>query len=326
MKTTQSRSPRAFISHSHEDKPTARDIAEALRKKGVDAWFDEWEINPGDSLVQKIFEEGLKDCELFLILLSPASVASAWVRHELDSAIIQRLSGATRVIPIVVISCEIPVALRPLLRLDLTTASQDDVIDRLVDVAFGRDQRPPLGPTPSGLNINVPGLSNHAARMATTISGSMDQSDGRPMAFPGPALAEALSLNPQQINEGVEELEALGLVRTTKWLGTAPFSFGQVEPTPSLALQLRGTGALDYDPEDDIRVIAAAIAQRGEVDGPGIQSLTHLSPSRINRAVSYLEDYNIVQVMKFLGTAPFSFGIVRATTATRRFLSDNSSQ
>jgi hypothetical protein len=27
----------------------------------VDAWVDEWEIYPGDSLVQKIFEEGLKD-------------------------------------------------------------------------------------------------------------------------------------------------------------------------------------------------------------------------------------------------------------------------
>src|SRR5215470_58139 len=105
----EQRPPRAFLSHSHEDKEIAQQLAEALRRAGVDVWLDKWEIKPGDSIVRKIFEEGLKDCTLFLILLSQASIQSPWVKHELDAAIVQRLDGVTRVVPVVLEPCEIPV-------------------------------------------------------------------------------------------------------------------------------------------------------------------------------------------------------------------------
>jgi hypothetical protein len=316
--------PKAFISYSHEDKAIAIRIANALREQAVDAWIDEWEIDVGDSLVQKIFEVGLKDCKLFVILLSPSSIASPWVRHELSSAIVQQLSGVTRVVPLVVQPCEIPVALRPLLRLDLAVEGEAEVVSRLVDVAYGRSKKPPLGKQPSGLAVSVPGLTNHAARIAVELSKSMDQPDGRPLAFSGPALTEALGLNAMQISDGVEELEAQGLVRSQKWFGTAPYSFGHVEPTSSLALSLREAGVLEYDPEEDIRLVAAAIAQKMVVDGAVLQSETGLSPSRINRAVSYLEDYSIARVERYLGTAPFSFGVARRTSATPKFLEANS--
>jgi hypothetical protein len=42
----------------------------------VDVSVDEWEIYPGDSLVQKIFEEGLKDSEAVIIVLSEHSSIS----------------------------------------------------------------------------------------------------------------------------------------------------------------------------------------------------------------------------------------------------------
>lgn len=316
--------PKSFVCHSHADKELARRVAEALQANGIDVWFDEWEIKPGDSLVQKIFEEGLKNCQLFLVLLSPASIGSNWVRHELDSAIIQRLSGVTRVVPLVVEPCEIPVALRPLLRLDLHVEGFQSVIEKLVDVAFGRSRKPPVGTPPSGLDVAVPGLSNHAGRLAIAMSQYLDRADGQPVAFSGEAIAEGLKISPEQVNDAVDELEALGLVRTMKWLGTTPFDFGQVEPTPSLALQLRGTPALSYDPEDDIRLVAAAVVQLKQVDGKTIMDNTGLSPSRINAAVSYLEDYGLVKVQKFLGTAPFRFGVLMATRETRQFVDKNS--
>ena len=74
--------PRAFVSHAHEDKPVALELAGALRAAGVDAWIDAWEIAAGDSLVDKIYEHGLKDCDVFIVLLSPASLASRWVKDE----------------------------------------------------------------------------------------------------------------------------------------------------------------------------------------------------------------------------------------------------
>ena len=78
--------PKVFISHASEDKERLlRAFATKLRQEaGVDAWVDEWEIYPGDSLVQKIFEEGVKDAEAVIIVLSEHSVDKPWVREELS--------------------------------------------------------------------------------------------------------------------------------------------------------------------------------------------------------------------------------------------------
>ena len=316
--------PIAFVSHAHEDRDVAKHIAEKLRSRGVDAWFDQWEIKPGDSLVQKIFEEGLKNCKVFMILLSPASVSSPWVRHELDSAIVQRISGSTRVVPVIVAPCEIPVSLRALLRIDLSTEGVDATVSKLVDVAFDLDRRPSLGPPPSGLSVSVAGLTNASAQLAVLLAGLMDNSDGNPVALSGEEISKLLKLSPEQLNDAVEELETLGLVHTVNWLGTHPYNFGQVQPTPSLPFYLRDSGVLSYDPENDVKIVAAQVAQEKHTNGAQLGAATGLPPSRINRAIAYLEAYSVVTVLRYLGSAPFDFGEVHATGATRRFVADNS--
>jgi len=72
----------AFLSYAHEDKDFAKRIVIELRKDGIDVKIGLWDIKPGDSLIQKIFVEGLSNCDIFLILLSSASVRSKWVREE----------------------------------------------------------------------------------------------------------------------------------------------------------------------------------------------------------------------------------------------------
>lgn len=55
-------SPKVFVSHASEDKDRfVLRFAERLRQKGIDAWLDKWEMLPGDSLVDKIFVEGIKE-------------------------------------------------------------------------------------------------------------------------------------------------------------------------------------------------------------------------------------------------------------------------
>ena len=39
-----------FLSHSAKDKAVVRPLAERLRADGVKVWFDEWVLQPGDSL------------------------------------------------------------------------------------------------------------------------------------------------------------------------------------------------------------------------------------------------------------------------------------
>ncbi|CAH1905327.1 hypothetical protein NTGHW29_510062 [Candidatus Nitrotoga sp. HW29] len=61
---------RVFISHASEDKDRfVTNFATKLRENGVDAWLDRWEMLPGDSLVDKIFEEGLKEAHAVIIIL-----------------------------------------------------------------------------------------------------------------------------------------------------------------------------------------------------------------------------------------------------------------
>ena len=51
-----------FLSHASADKDRfVRHFAEELTARGLRVWFDEWALLPGDSLVDKIFAEGLKD-------------------------------------------------------------------------------------------------------------------------------------------------------------------------------------------------------------------------------------------------------------------------
>jgi hypothetical protein len=69
-------------------------------------------------------------------------------------------------------------------------------------------------------------------------------------------------------------------------------------------------------------VVASAVVAQKEVDGQKLAELTSLSPLRINRAVSYLEDYSLIRVIKTMGTAPFDFNMVWATGDTRRFVAE----
>ncbi len=80
--------PKVFISHASEDKQRfVVNFAKQLRDNGVDAWLDQWEMKPGDSLVDKIFEEGLKEASAVIIVLSTNSVRKPWVLEELNTSV-----------------------------------------------------------------------------------------------------------------------------------------------------------------------------------------------------------------------------------------------
>lgn len=321
---TASTVPHAFISYSQVDRECAEEISSRLRAEGVDAFFDRWEIQPGDSLIQRIFEQGLKDCDVFVILLSPSSVASSWVKSELDAALIGRMAGATRVVPVVVTTCDIPVALRALMRLDLTTQDLETVIHSLADVAYGRSAKPPVGtPRDRDFPERVRGLSRDAAAIAAMLVGAWGEQGAS--SYQASTVAEFFKFSVLQLNDAADELEAKGLAKLHRYLGTAPYSFAVIQPTYILPLFLQEAGAsnLNYDPLRDIIEIVAAVAASEAIDGPQLLEQLKLSPWRVNNAVEYLDDHGIVQVLRALGTSPFAFMSLQATPATRRFATEH---
>jgi hypothetical protein len=145
------RNPRIFISHASEDKERfVNEFALSLRNKGVDAWLDKWEIKPGDSLVDKIFEEGIGECTAFIIILSKNSVNKKWVNEELNSAVIQRIEKSTKIIPIKIDeNINIPTSINHLFRVninDLNHYSKD--FEDIINIIYGIDKKPTLGETP----------------------------------------------------------------------------------------------------------------------------------------------------------------------------------
>src|SRR5437870_343650 len=90
---------RCFLSHNVVDKEVARSIGAHLVLTGVDVWFDEWEIEAGDSIPGKL-DEGLAAFDAFILLWSANANRSKWVRQELHSAIMRALQeGSAKIIP-----------------------------------------------------------------------------------------------------------------------------------------------------------------------------------------------------------------------------------
>lgn len=105
--------PKVFVSHASEDKNRfVTDFARRLIGKGVDAWYAEWEMKPGDNLIDKIFEEGIGSSEALIVVLSNKSVDKPWVREEMNVGFVRRVQSQTRLIPVVIDDCDIPVALQ----------------------------------------------------------------------------------------------------------------------------------------------------------------------------------------------------------------------
>jgi DNA-binding transcriptional regulator YhcF (GntR family) len=186
-------------------------------------------------------------------------------------------------------------------------------------------ERPPVGEPPDFVRnqvVSVGGLSPIATAVGLFFASTGKSDIGNEETFTAAELSDKLGLSPEETNDAIEELDSLGLVKTLNYLGTHPFLHGDIWPTYALFLHFRGQ-TLDYDPEEDIKTVAAAIAAQKQVEGQNLAQLTKLSPLRINRAVAYLEDYGIVRVIHIIGTAPFDFGTVWATGATRRFVAEN---
>jgi TolB-like protein len=72
--------PDVFISYSHEDAATAQSYRDALAREGYDVWWDAT-LRSGDTY-DEVLEAALRAAKAVVVLWSPRSVASRWVRSE----------------------------------------------------------------------------------------------------------------------------------------------------------------------------------------------------------------------------------------------------
>jgi hypothetical protein len=108
-----------FVSHSTKDAEMAQKITAELRELNYPVWYADWEIAPGQSIVDKIIE-ALARNDTLIVLLSQNSVKSMWVERELNAALMSQLSGhAVTVLPILIDDCKIPAILQGVRYIDM---------------------------------------------------------------------------------------------------------------------------------------------------------------------------------------------------------------
>jgi len=89
-----------FLCHASEDKGVARPLAQTLRNRGYEVWFDEFELGLGDSLRRKI-DQGLSNARFGVVILSRVFFEKEWPQRELDGlAARETASGEKLILPV----------------------------------------------------------------------------------------------------------------------------------------------------------------------------------------------------------------------------------
>ncbi|HET8657965.1 MAG TPA: toll/interleukin-1 receptor domain-containing protein [Micromonosporaceae bacterium] len=108
-----------FVSYRWADGERARALAEAVRNAGHEVWLDEWEINLGDSIVERI-ERGLQGASYVLVCYSDSGVMSPWMSREWMSSLARQLDGhRVRLLPLRLSGGEPPALLADIKYADL---------------------------------------------------------------------------------------------------------------------------------------------------------------------------------------------------------------
>ena len=89
---------KVFISHSSSDAKLAKRVAAVLKEAGFQVW-DDTQILPGENWGEKL-AEALQESEAMIILLTPASLHSQNISHEIGYAL-GKEDYKGRIIPVI---------------------------------------------------------------------------------------------------------------------------------------------------------------------------------------------------------------------------------
>ena len=93
-----------FLSHSDHDRGFVSHLANVIRDHGIPAWYSRTDILGAQQWHDEICR-ALNRCDWFVIILSPNSVESRWVKRELLFALDQS-HFAEKIIPVLYRDCD----------------------------------------------------------------------------------------------------------------------------------------------------------------------------------------------------------------------------
>ncbi len=290
--------PKAFISFASEDRERfALDFAARLRKCGVDARLDLWEIRTGESLIQKIFEMGVGYADVFIVVLSSLSVQLPWVR-ELDPGVVERMEKATRLMLVVIEECETPPALGHLWGAQFAAgATYDEELKRVVEVIF--EEMRTKGLEDSALEMARPVSQLHpdlrrgdslvlAALCAECVETGL-------LAFRPYLLMERLraaGLSAVDIDASLKFLDELGFIKVSR------ANLGQVlliSVSTTVVHRYLGESRLRY--KEEVNLMAGKIVNERALNDGVLRTATGLPEGVVRCILRFLESEGFVELL-----------------------------
>lgn len=132
-----------FISYSRGDKEFALELARELRSSGFFIWLDQLDIPTGARWDDEV-EKALIESEIFMVILTPKSIASNNVKDEIGFAI----DSNKRILPVLLENANVPFRLRRFQYVDFTNISYNEGIE-LAKQLLRRLLNEPTRPNPA---------------------------------------------------------------------------------------------------------------------------------------------------------------------------------
>ena len=145
--------PQAFLSYNSADKDFVTRVATKLEAAGVQLWFDEWALRPGDETQRRI-EEGLGASSYYVVFVGSAGLGK-WQEKELRVAINREVSKRDLRVIAALLPGSMPDDLPGFLtgiRVAFTSHDDGFTIDRLIRTIQGR----PLRDRPTNWQVQNP--------------------------------------------------------------------------------------------------------------------------------------------------------------------------
>lgn len=312
---------KVFISHSSADKPTAHRLDADLRRHGIDTWLDAWEIKVGDSIIDKI-NQGIAECSAFLILVSRHSVASRWVREELNAATLRRILEKAKILPLRIDDSELPSLLAPMRHVDLR--AYEESLEEVLDVLLDRDRRPHVAARPShGAATAGPGdqmLTGARAHILARTAERANADRWDDSIEVDEAMAE-LRLSADEYAEAVEDLADHGLIYADRNVNH-PSGYSRARLKPHAFVQVVGQIVEGVDVEGELRTILERFARspHGRASSTGLLDGAGIPEPRAMWFLEFLHDRGLIVLYGMNGVLPLGFDWGEVRPAGRRIL------
>jgi len=308
-------SPTAFLSYASEDHDLAEHVATALQGAGIETWWDRWEIGAGDSIVQKV-NEGLGECSHFIVLLTPTSIEKPWVQTEMDTGFVRKVSGEAKFIALRsdLPAERLPALLRPLHSPELTRNTENG-LEQLISDIFEFNKKPILGKKPEIADQPPSPYSNAAMAVAEYFCGATKNATWGYPQISEEDLAKAVGLSLEDTRDALYELRDyfredhfVVMADNNLWAEFDKFFINGADPAGD-AFQI----AADMMNDPEFPTKPSEIAEK-----------YGWAARRLNPAVSFLIERELVTECKHIGMGPWVTGKIEKSDATRRYVKSRS--